>query len=143
MSAHLIETSALLRFALRADGIVSLTAGVLTCALLPALPAVFGASSAHLLAVGIFMAAYGLAVGALSRRVRMDQRLMGGIVIGNAGWVLASLCLPLSGWITPTAIGVLLIVGQALLVAMLSLLQFLGLRQSRQSRSKLPVPQMS
>jgi hypothetical protein len=130
MSTHTIEASRLLRFALAADGLVSLAAGVLSCGLLQLLLPVLGASFSHMLTVGMFMAAYGLALTVLSRNTRMDRRLVTGIVFGNAGWVLASLALLLTDWIEPTALGVALVVGQAVIVAALSALQYLGLRRS-------------
>jgi hypothetical protein len=138
-----IKAAALLRLALGADGFVSLSAGVLTCVLLQSLQPLIGASSTHLLAVGIFMAAYGLAVGVLSRSTHMDRRLVSTIVYGNAGWVVASLALLFTAWIDPSALGVLLIVGQAAAVAVLSAMQFVGLRRSECISAGSPVLQLS
>lgn len=139
-TSQTIHPSALLRFALRADGAVSLVAGVLTCALLQPLQPVLGAHSEHILVVGIFMAAYGLAVGLLSWRIQMDRRLISGIVFGNACWVLASIILLMTPWIHPTTLGIMLILAQAAAVALLTAMQYAGLRNSERVHASLLHP---
>ena len=52
-------------------------------------------------------------------------------VWGNALWVAASAFLLVSGWITPNALGIAFIAGQALAVAGLAWLEHVALRGSR------------
>jgi hypothetical protein len=45
-------------------------------------------------------------------------------------WALDSVLLLVSGWIEPTVLGEMFVLGQALIVAVLAELEFLGLRRS-------------
>lgn len=126
-----VTVSPLLRFALRLDGVVSFGAGVVTSIGCASLVGVLGAPAHVIFAIGVFMLGYGAAIGWLSTRPRIDQRLVWIVVVGNLIWAIDSVLLAGSDWIAPTALGTALILGQAALVAGFSTLQFLGLRQSR------------
>jgi hypothetical protein len=52
------------------------------------------------------------------------------VIIGNVLWVVASLWLMVSGWITPNALGYVFITAQALAVALLAALEYLALRRA-------------
>ncbi len=128
---HALTPSPLLRFALRLDGVVSFAAGLATCAGYASLDGVFGAPAGVILAIGVFMLAYGAAITWLSTRARIDLRLVWIVAVGNLVWAIDSVLLAGSGWIAATALGVALILGQAVAVVGFSALQYLGLRQSR------------
>jgi hypothetical protein len=51
------------------------------------------------------------------------------VIVGNAAWVAASLGLMVSGAIEPNALGYAFIAGQALAVAMLAGLEYVGLQR--------------
>ena len=53
------------------------------------------------------------------------------VILGNALWAVDSLALLLSGWIAPTALGIGFVAAQALAVAVLAELQYVGLRRSQ------------
>ncbi len=53
------------------------------------------------------------------------------VVIGNAAWVAASLALPVSGWVDPTALGIGFVLVQALAVAGLAMLEHAALKIAR------------
>lgn len=128
---YTLTVSPLLRLALRLDGVISFAAGLATSIRYASLEGVLGAPAGVILAVGVFMLAYGAAICWLSARTRIDQRLVWIVVIGNLIWAIDSVLLAGSDWIAPTALGIALILGQAALVAGFSALQYLGLRQSR------------
>ena len=48
------------------------------------------------------------------------------VVLGNCAWVLASLALPLAGWIHPNALGWVLLGGQAGVVTILAIAEFMA-----------------
>jgi hypothetical protein len=50
------------------------------------------------------------------------------VVAGNGLWVVASLMLVLAGWIAPNPLGIAFIVAQALVVAVLAMLEHGALR---------------
>ena len=119
----------LIQRALWLDGLVSLLAGL---ACLPAsawLAAQFGIGSGPVLALAVFMAGYGALMLWLAPRSGNGQRWPWGIVIGNGLWVVASVALALSSWITPTAVGLALLLGQAAIVLGLTELQYFGQRR--------------
>jgi hypothetical protein len=51
------------------------------------------------------------------------------VIIGNVGWVLASVLLLLSGAIAPNGLGYAFVTMQAIAVALLAELEFMGLRR--------------
>ena len=50
------------------------------------------------------------------------------IIIGNVGWVLASVGLLLAGAVSPNALGVAFVIAQAVAVAVLATLEVMGVR---------------
>lgn len=52
------------------------------------------------------------------------------VVLGNAAWAVASLALPLFGWVAPNGLGVAFIAAQALAVVALALLERAALRRA-------------
>lgn len=126
-----LSISPLLRFALRLDSVASALSGVLTIAAVGQASAWLGAPTIAMLAVGCFMLAYGVAIGWLSTRARVEFWAIWTVIVGNSIWVLASAILAASDWIDPTQLGMLVLLGQAFAVAIFAVLQFLGMRQSR------------
>ena len=50
------------------------------------------------------------------------------VIIANALWAIASALLLVSGWVAPTALGYAFVIAQAVVVALLGELQYMGLR---------------
>jgi hypothetical protein len=86
-------------------------------AALTALPASFLFwAGAVLLPIAAFMA--------LSARLRpVPAAAAGLVVLGNIGWVIASLLLPALGFVTPNALGWIFLAAQAAVVAVLATLE--------------------
>jgi hypothetical protein len=53
------------------------------------------------------------------------------VILGNAGWVIASLALIFGDWIAPNMLGVAFIGAQAVAVAILAALEYSGLNAAR------------
>lgn len=126
-----VHVSPLLRLSLRLDAAASLGAGALTCLLHAPLQAVIGASGDRILAVGLFMLAYGALLAWLGSREQLARRSVWLVIGGNFIWVLASIALTFSSLIAPTGLGVALLLGQAGVVLVLAEMQFFGLRRCR------------
>lgn len=120
----------LLRLALRLDGAVSGLAGIACLLLAGWLAGVLGAPDAAVLAVGAFLMIYGASLLVLASLDAPPRLLLWGIVGGNALWVLGSVALALSDWISPGTLGLVLLLGQAMIVFGFTELQYLGLRRS-------------
>jgi hypothetical protein len=52
------------------------------------------------------------------------------IILGNIGWVLASVWLLIAGTVTPNALGAAFVIVQAMAVAVLATLEFMGVRDA-------------
>lgn len=50
------------------------------------------------------------------------------VILGNLGWVAASLLLLVSGWVAPNALGIAFVAAQAIAVAVLAWLEHAALR---------------
>ena len=52
-----------------------------------------------------------------------------GVIVANALWVVASIALLVSGQVTPTLLGYVFVIGQAIAVLGFAELQWMGLRR--------------
>lgn len=64
-------------------------------------------------------------------RPRVIPVLIGSVIIFNVVWVLASVAVLVSGAVSPTNLGVAIVIGQAAMVAGIARLQYLGWRRER------------
>lgn len=126
-----LHVSPLLRLALRLDAVASFGLGLVTALLASPLTEVLGAPKPWVLGAGLFMLVYGAAVGWLSTRDEIARELAWGVVIGNLLWAVHTGLLGFTDLIAPSALGLGLILGQAVAVLLLADLQYLGLRRSR------------
>jgi len=123
-----LNPSPLLCLSLRADAAVSIVAGLAAIASARLLADITTASVAAVLAVATFALIYGLALAWLSARRRLAAASARAIVIGNFGWVAASVAVAV--WLNPGPFGWCVLLGQAAAVLALAELQWLGLRRS-------------
>lgn len=128
-----LASNPLLRAALRLDAIASGAMGVILLAGAPWLRGLLGMPQPLLLAVGAVCLCWGLFVGAVSRRERPTEGVVWAIIVLNAVWVIESAALLLLGWVQPTQFGTAFVIVQALAVAALAELQFVGLTRARRS----------
>lgn len=131
-SARLPDRS-LLRTALALDAVVTGVNGAAYLAGAKLLEDLLGLDQALLRGVGVFLLAYGLAVGLLATRPLISRRLAWSVVAVNAVWAAESLVVVGLGWSSPTVAGAVWIVLQALVVGGFALLQRAGLRAGRRA----------
>lgn len=123
-------TSGLLRTALRLDAAASGALGVLSLAAAPVLTDVLGPPVPVLVGVGAFLVVFAAGLLVLAARRPIPRPAAWTVVIGNAGWVVASVLAAVLGASALTGLGVAVVLVQAAAVAVLADLQWLGLRRT-------------
>jgi hypothetical protein len=88
-----------------------------------ALDSVLGLPATFLRWVGVFLVAYAALVAVVATRATIPRLGVRAVVEGNAAWVVASVVLAVSQWSSPTAAGTVWIVAQAVVVAVLAVVQ--------------------
>jgi hypothetical protein len=129
-ASALILSSRLLRNALRADGILSAITGLAFAAANSGLGMLFGLPSGLLFWSGALLVPYALLVAWLGTRMRIYRPLVFVVIGLNLLWALDSVGLLLSRRVAPTPLGSVFTLGQALIVALVAQLEFVGLRRS-------------
>lgn len=125
-----IQESQPLRRVLLADAIVSGATGVVLAPSAGILAPVMALPQPLLLYAGLFMLVYAAALTVVATRPVLWPPAVWTVIVGNGLWVVASVALLLSSWVTPNLLGYGFVLGQALVVGMLAELQFLALRRS-------------
>jgi len=122
--------SSLLRNALLADAVLSGATGLLLALAANPLSALLGLSAGLLRESGLFILPFAALAAWMRLRQRLGRTSVFVLVVANALWAVDSVLVLLLGWIEPTVLGEMFVVGQALIVAVLAELQFIGLRRS-------------
>jgi hypothetical protein len=78
---------------------------------------------------GIFSVGWALTLGIASLRERLSQSFVWTIIIANVAWVIGSVALLVSGYVSPSFLGYAFVIAQALAVDIFAALQFFGLRR--------------
>lgn len=122
--------STFLRRVLLADAATCVASGLLMT--LGARPAgeLLGLPADLLLYAGLGLFPFAAFVAYLATREELPRAAVWAVIVLNLLWVADSLLLLLAGWVTPNAAGYAFVVGQALAVAALAELEWLGLRRS-------------
>jgi len=115
---------------LRADALISGAAGLLMAAGAPYLAPFLGLPSALLFWAGAALFPFVALLVAISARGEVSRLMLIDIIGINALWVAASFGVLLSGAVTPNLLGYAFVIAQALTVALLAELQFVGFRRS-------------
>jgi hypothetical protein len=122
--------SPLLRKALLSDALLSGLTGLALAFAAGPLSAPLGLAVGLLRWSGIILIPFAALVARLGTRVRIQRPLVFAVVACNALWALDSVLLLVTGWVEPTILGEVFVLGQAVVVAVLAELEFLGLRRS-------------
>jgi len=120
----------LLRLALRLDGGVSGVAGLVVTAAASTLDGVLGIPAGWLVALGLFLVAWAAALGWLSTRPRIPAGPVWAIIAVNVLWIADSVAAAVANWFPLTALGLAVVVAQALGVVVFAELEYMGLRRS-------------
>jgi len=128
-----IQSSPLLRQALVADATTSAAFGLMLLIGAGALSGIFGLPDMLLRIAGLILLPYAAFIGWLGLREQIRKPVAWAVVLGNALWVLDSVLLLASGWVTPTSAGYAFVIAQALAVLMYAEFQYMGLRRSTEA----------
>ena len=122
-----------LRQILVVDAAVSGAAGLLMTAGAPFLSPLLGLPESLLFWAGLALFPFVALLVVTARRGEASRLVVVNIIAINALWVAASFGLLVSGWVAPTLLGYAFVIAQALAVALLAELQFIGLRRTMAS----------
>lgn len=120
------DRQAMLKFALKLDGVASFALGLLTVLIRPEV----GMPTGWQIGLGLFCVVYGVGVFALGMRDVPDRRIVLLVIVGNVVWALDSILTAELGWFPLTGTGVALVLAQGLAVLGFAVLQFVGLRRA-------------
>lgn len=121
----------LIRFALTADAIATAATGALLAVGGALLADLTGLPAAATLPLGLFLIAFAAFVGWVGMQRETPRGAAMLIVIVNGAWVVASVIVVLAGTFPLTLIGVAFVLAQAIAVAALVALQWVGLGRAR------------
>lgn len=121
----------LLRTALRLDAVVTAGNGAAYLAAAGPLGDLLGLSPSLLRAAGAFLLVYAAGVWATGARASIPRGAVIAVIVVNAIWALDSVLAAILGWGTPSTVGTVWIVAQALVVGGFAELQAVGLRRAR------------
>lgn len=125
-----IPLSPFLRRVLAVDAASCLAAGLLCAAGAGLLAGPLGLPRGLLLAAGLAQLLCAAVIGWLASRREAPRGLVLFVIAGNAAWVLGSLVLLVSPFVSPTTLGGVYVVAQATAVAVLAELEWIGLRRA-------------
>ncbi len=122
-----LRGDALLRFALKLDAVVTGLNGVAYIAGAPLLTDLLGLPTGLLRGVGAFLLAFAVAVWAIGTRETLRPAAVDAVIVLNVAWATGSVATAVLGWGSPTTVGAVWIILQAIVVAAFAALQWAGL----------------
>lgn len=128
---HGTRSSSFLRFALSVDAVVSGTTGLAMWALAGPLEALLGVPATLLRYAGISLLPFVAFVAYLATRESLSRSAVWAVIALNGLWTIDSFVLLFTGWVDPTLLGYIFVVGQALIVAAFAEMQYIGLQRSQ------------
>jgi hypothetical protein len=123
------QSSTFLRRALLLDAAASGATALLAIAAAGLLEGLLGLPATLLRWAGLVLLPYVAFVVYAGTREDISRSAVWAIIVINVLWAIASALLLVSGWVAPTALGYAFVIGQALVVALLGELQYMGLRR--------------
>ena len=123
------QSSTFLHRALVLDAAASGATGLLMIVGADLLEGLLGLPPALLRWAGIVLLPYVAFVAFTALRETISRPAVWAIVAANALWAIASALVLASGWVAPTALGYAFVIFQAVVVALLGELQYMGLRR--------------
>jgi hypothetical protein len=126
-------TSNFLRRALLVDAAASGATGALMIAGAGFFDGLLGLPVALMREAGLILIPYVVFVVWVGTRETIARGPVLAIIAINAVWAVASFALLLSGWVSPTLLGHAFVIAQAVVVALLGELQYIGLKRPAQS----------
>jgi len=124
-----MSSSVFLRRALLVDAAASGLTGALMLAGAGMLTDLLGLPAALLRGAGLVLVPYVAFVAIVAARARISTAAVWAVIACNAVWTVASVALVIDGFVTPTALDTMFVIGQAVAVAALGVLQYVALRR--------------
>ncbi len=123
------QSSNFLRRALILDALASGATGLLMIAGAGLVEGLLGLPAALLRGAGLVLVPYVAFVIYTGTRETISRSAVWTIIVANVAWAAASALLLASGWVSPTALGYAFVIAQAVVVALLGEVQYMGLRR--------------
>jgi hypothetical protein len=123
--------SRFLRTILTLDAVTCGVMGAGLLALNSRLDAWLGVPAALTIGTGVFLLAFAAALWTLATRARISPVAVWLVILGNLGWVVASVVVAFGDLFALTGLGVAFIVAQAAAVVVIADLEYVGLRKAR------------
>jgi hypothetical protein len=130
MEDAMLQSPLFLRRVLLADAVVSGATGAMLALGGGLIAPLAGVPQTLLLVAGVSLIPYAMLVTVLAIRAILSRPAVWAVIAYNALWVFDSLVLLRTGWITPTLLGEVFVIFQAVVVGLFAALQYLGLRRS-------------
>ena len=119
----------LLRLALKLDAVVTGANGLAYLVLADPLEDLLGLSPALMRGVGAFLVVFGALVWLVATRSTIARPAVYAVIAANMAWAIASTVVAIVGVGSPTTVGTVWIVAQAVVVGAFAELQLVGLRR--------------
>lgn len=124
-----ISASTFLRRVLALDAGLSATMGILMVLAVTPLSSLLGLPSSLLTGAGLSLLPFAAFVGWLATRETPPRLGVWVVILINLLWTVDSFVLLASGWVEPTLLGKAFVIFQAVVVAVLAELEFIGVRR--------------
>ena len=125
----MFRTSTFLRWVLFIDAASCVATGLLAMIGSSALEQFLGLPRELMRYAGVSLLPFAAFLVYLATRETFSQAMVWAVILLNALWTVDSVLLLLTGWVDPTALGYGFVVAQALGVAILAALEYVGLRK--------------
>jgi hypothetical protein len=122
--------SPFLREVLLADAVLCAATGLLLAVAAGFLESFLAVPAALSRGAGLFLLPWAAALLWLARIDGLPRGAVRGVIAVNAAWALASLAILVGGWIAPNALGIAFVAAQAVVVAIVAEVQWVGMRRS-------------
>lgn len=129
-TTDLMNPFTFLRRVLIVDAVTSGAMGLLLVGAANLLAPLLGLPSALLDTAGLSLIPFAALVGWVATRQQLPRPGVWAIIACNAVWSVDSILLLLSGYVAPTVLGYAFVLAQALVVAIIAELEYVGLRRS-------------
>src|SRR5262249_30802273 len=127
----LVRSPNFLRRVLLLEAAVSGATGVLLAAGGGLLEPLTGVPAMLARGAGVSLLPFAAIVAYVATRPTLSRPAVWAVITYNALWTIDSFALLLSGWISPTPLGIAFVAAQAVAVGVLAELQYVGLRNVR------------
>lgn len=119
--------SLFLRRVLLLDAIATGATGLLLLGGTSLLQSLLALPASLMIYAGIFSVAWAAIVGFASAQKQLTRNFVWSIIAANVLWVIGSIALLVSGYVSPTWLGYAFVIAQALAVDVFAALQYFGL----------------